>query len=79
MSESNVREACLRPDHASLYPGIEPGVWFTAATLAEHLEQRRNRGEAVPGPRSLSGEHFDFRGGDRPVGGRDVLGRRPED
>ena len=80
MNETNLREASLRPDYADRYPGIEPGVWFTAATLAEHLEVRRNRGgDAAPGPRPLSGEHFEFRGGERPVGHRDVLGRRPGD
>ena len=41
MSGAGVREARLRPDHAERYPGIEPGIWFTAATLAEHLNIRR--------------------------------------
>ena len=78
----SVREARLRPDHADRYPGIEPGVWFTAATLAEHLEARRARGgEVAPaeGTRQLSGLHFEFRGGERPVGMVAVLGRRPGD
>jgi hypothetical protein len=78
----SVREARLRPDHADRYPGIEPGVWFTAATLAEHLEARRARGGEVEpsgGPRPLSGQHFEFRGGERPVGMVAVLGRRPGD
>ncbi|MBA3316536.1 MAG: hypothetical protein H0T50_00395 [Gemmatimonadales bacterium] len=82
MSGPGVREARLRPAHAKLYPGIEPNVWFTAATLAEHLHLRRLReGEvdAAGTPRPLSPEHFDFRGGERPIGMRAVLGRRPGD
>jgi hypothetical protein len=82
MSDRNVREARLLPDHADQYPGIEPGVWFIAATLAEHLDLRRSRGsEPGPpsGPRTLSGDHFEFRGGEKPVGAHAVLGRRPGD
>lgn len=90
MPEQSVREARLRPDHAHRYPGIEPGIWFTAATLAEHLDLRRTRereresgresdGEPPSGPRPLSSEHFEFRGGEKPVGVRGVLGRRPGD
>lgn len=78
----SVREARLHPHHADLYPGIDPGVWFTAATLAEHLDLRRARGsegEPPGGPRPLSRDHFEFRGGDRPVGVSAVLGRRPGD
>jgi len=84
MTNPSLREARLVPDHADHYPGIEPGVWFTAATLAEHLDLRRVRereakGEPPSGPRPLSGEHFEFRGGERPLGVRAVLGRRPGD
>lgn len=82
MTERGVREARLRVDHADRYPGIEPGVWFTAATIAEHLDLRRARGEVgqpTGGARPLPGEHFEFRGGDKPIGMRAVLGRRPGD
>jgi hypothetical protein len=81
MSEATVREARLLPDHAELYPGIEPGVWFNAATLAEHISRRNARegGDPGEGPRVLSPEHFEFRGGERPVGVRAVLGRRDGD
>jgi hypothetical protein len=80
--DRSVREARLRPDHADEYPGIEPGVWFIAATLAEHLDLRRAReseGEPPSGPRMLSGDHFEFRGGEKPVGASGALGRRPGD
>ena len=82
MTDSGVREARLRPEHADRYPGIEPGVWFTAATLAEHLDRRFARGEVNggdTGPRVLAPEHFEFRGGGRPLGVRAVLGRRDSD
>ena len=36
MSTEPLREARLRPEFASRYPGVEAGVWYTAATLAEH-------------------------------------------
>lgn len=77
-----LREARLRPDHADLYPGVEPSVWFNAATLAEHIHLRRLRAGEVDGssgPRPLSVDHFEFRGGEKPVGLREVLGRRPGD
>ena len=58
-----VREARLRPEFAELYPGIEPGVWHTAATLAEHLLARLMREGAAPlPPRVLHPAHFEFRG-----------------
>lgn len=79
MSEAGVREARLLPDYAERYPGIEPGVWFTAATLAEHLDRRARNGDIDAGPRALSSEHFEFRGGERPIGVRAVLGRRHGD
>ena len=59
-----VREARLRPEYAALYPGVEPDVWYTAATLAEHLLGRFLReGEDRPPPeRILDDTHFEFRG-----------------
>lgn len=80
MSDPPVREARLRPEFADQYPGIEPGVWHTAATLSEHLDHRLAReGGAATGPRTLSPEHFEFRGGERPIGMRAALGRRTRD
>jgi hypothetical protein len=77
-----VRQARLRSAYADRYPGIDPEVWFTAATLAEHLDFRRARGdeEGPPsGPRSLAPAHFEFQGGEKPVGVRVALGRRLSD
>jgi hypothetical protein len=59
-----IREARLRAEFAALYPGVDPGTWYTAATLAEHLLGRILRGEAEgpAAPRVLDPAHFEFRG-----------------
>lgn len=60
------REARLRPEHASHYPGIPAGEWQPAAVLADRvLAGRLLRGasSALHG-RLLVEEHFEFRGGD---------------
>lgn len=61
------RQARLRAEYASLYPGLEPGVWVDANELAEQmLTQHLLR----PSPgfmlssRLLPEDHFDFRGGE---------------
>jgi hypothetical protein len=72
-----VREARLRPEFADLYPGVEPGVWYTAATLAEHLLGRMVRqedAEATVPERILDDTHFEFRGEPGLKGGRIILG-----
>ena len=76
-----VREARLRPEFAELYPGIEPSVWYTAATIAEHLLVRLVHQEAERRPpRVLDARHFDFRGSDGlPPGPRPTLGARSTD
>ena len=56
-SQSPVREARLRPAFASEYPGLAPGVWYIAATVASALRLAKE-----PCLR-LSDEHFEFRGG----------------
>ena len=59
------REARLRPEFADRYPGVDPEVWYIAATLAEHLLARFLRdGEAgrTPPERIMDPAHFDFRG-----------------
>jgi hypothetical protein len=61
------RQARLRAEYASLYPGLEPGVWVDANELAEQmLTQHLLR----PSPgfmlssRLLPEDHFDFWGGE---------------
>jgi hypothetical protein len=73
-AEPPVREARLRPEYSDHYPGIDPGVWFTAATLSDFLAARANRHRLSPESfdRVLDPQHFEFRGG----GGRSALPRR---
>jgi hypothetical protein len=76
-----VREARLRPEFAALYPGVQPDLWYTAATIAEHLRVRlaHQNAEQLP-PRVLDAQHFDFRGSDSlPPGPRPTLGARSSD
>jgi hypothetical protein len=35
--QPEVREARLRPEFATLYPGLQPGVWQDATGLAEEM------------------------------------------
>jgi hypothetical protein len=71
------REARLRPEFADLYPGVDPDVWYTAATLAEHLLARFIRHDlsdrTLP-PRVMDSKHFEFRGSTGMPGGRITLG-----
>ncbi len=81
-SPQPAREARLRPEFADRYPGVEPNVWFTAATLAEHLLARmlrQGKADLARIPRMLDPEHFEFRGGDGPLGSQGALGRRSDD
>lgn len=60
------REARLRPECAGRYPGIQAGVWESAAivcdrVLAGGLLRGSPREWSV---RVLPAEHFEFRGGD---------------
>lgn len=85
----DIREARLRPEFADRYPGLEPGVWFIAATLAEHLMGRyaRRPSRDVSGPgagagavaeppvRVLDPEHFEFRGTGPSGGARAMIVR----
>jgi hypothetical protein len=76
-----LREARLLPEFAELYAGVEPGVWYTAATIAEHMLLRLSQQDAEPlPPRILDPRHFDFRGSDSlPPGPRPTLGARSTD
>lgn len=63
------REARLRPEHATLYPGICAGVWEPAATLVDRIVAARllRGGQLDITGRVLSEEHFEFRGGTEDV------------
>ena len=67
MTDAPGRQARLRPEYASLYPGLEPGLWEEAEDLAEQLLTqhllRPSPGFGLSG-RVLPGDHFEFRGGD---------------
>jgi hypothetical protein len=77
-----VREGSLRSDYRHLYPGVQAGVWYIAASLTSAVgvgQEPLRRGSG----RVLSGLHFEFKGGDefglRPADARtrteDILGR----
>jgi hypothetical protein len=65
LSSIGRREARLRPEHAARYPGIEAGVWQSAAVLCDRvLAGGLLRGSPMDWrDRVLPAEHFEFRGG----------------
>ncbi|HKU62159.1 MAG TPA: hypothetical protein VJQ44_13125 [Gemmatimonadales bacterium] len=66
MINGSIREAKLRPEHASLYPAIEPGVWMRASDIGRQLLLWHLTAASVPdADRVMSEEHFEFRGGHR--------------
>jgi hypothetical protein len=76
-TDAPLREARLKPEYAELYPGVDPDVWYTAATLAEHLLARflrRDRASRSLPERILDDHHFEFRGEGGLKGGRIQLG-----
>lgn len=61
------REARLLPGSAHIFPGIPPGVWIQAATMADIVWTRRlQRAEGWLVGRALPPEHFEFRYGGLP-------------
>ena len=67
------REGRLKPQHASLYPGLTPGVWLPVETLIRHvtelLHQDPSKSRVITGTRLLHQEHFEYRGSSaRPEG-----------
>ncbi len=60
------REARLLPEHARFYPGIAPGVWESAAMLADRVLAGGllRGGEIGWRGRILHDAHFEFRGGE---------------
>jgi hypothetical protein len=62
----SIREARLRPEYATLYPDLIPGVWMPAYTLRDFVLERGlyQRRTGPPTHRRLQLEsHFEFRGG----------------
>jgi hypothetical protein len=56
----------LRPEFASLYPGLTPGRWEPAGRIAEAVLANvllHEMGEAPLPDRTLNEAHFEFRGG----------------
>ncbi|MEO6057889.1 MAG: hypothetical protein ABIQ49_13725, partial [Gemmatimonadales bacterium] len=61
--QSTIREAKLKPEHASLYPGVQPGVWMPASSIGQQLLLWHLTAPTMPqGDRLLTEEHFEFRG-----------------
>ena len=61
---TTIREARLRPEFASLYPSLQPGVWLPATTVGQKLLLWHLATAATPqGERLMAEEHFEFRGG----------------
>jgi hypothetical protein len=67
------RQARLRPEYATHYPGVPAGEWRPIGELLDcvasaRLRSGRRSGELLRG-RPLDDRHFEFRGGgDRPAG-----------
>ena len=67
--QSIIREARLKPEYATLYPGIQPGVWMPASAIGQQLLLWHLTAPDMPqGERLMAQEHFDFRGGQKRVG-----------
>jgi hypothetical protein len=66
---NTIREARLKPEYASLYPGLQPGVWMSASAMGQQLLLWHLSAQAMPqGERLMADEHFEFRGGQKRVG-----------
>ena len=64
----DTRRARVRPEFASLYPEIVPGVWMSALQATRLVRRRGARKECQRGcarGRVLCEVHFEFRGGRR--------------
>jgi len=73
MGTKRGREGRLKPQHASLYPGLEAGVWLPVETLIRHvtelIHREPSRSRIITGPRLLHQDHFEYRGAsERPEG-----------
>ncbi len=77
-----IRWARLGPAFAHLYPGLDAGAWYPAASVAAYfrswLVRHPDRAAGAHLPRGLETAHFEFRGGvprDDPW----LSGQSPED
>jgi hypothetical protein len=69
--QSAAREARLRPEFAAEYPYLTPGVWESAAVLADRVmahHLRRPSARFVSKARALDPAHFEFRRSEQRVG-----------
>jgi hypothetical protein len=59
------RQARLREEYATWYPGIPPGRWQLAEAVRRIVLRQLRHGAPswAPGPRILSDLHFEFQGG----------------
>lgn len=58
-----LRQARLKPEFASLYPTLEPGVWLPAAEAAAQVLAMMREANATFEDRVMTERHFEFRGG----------------
>jgi hypothetical protein len=79
LTTARIGQARLLPAASNLYPGVPPGVWMQAATMADMvLAQRLRRGDFSLAERALDPAHFEFRTGERvsPAGLRTLWPQR---
>ena len=66
LSDPSLRVARLKREHATLYPGLDAGVWYPAGSVAEYYLAwliRHPGPSTQPRARVLDASHFEFRGG----------------
>ena len=73
MTAERGREGRLKPEHAALYPGLQPGVWLPVETLLQYVTEviyrDRSKSGVITGTRLLHQDHFEYRGSSaRPEG-----------
>lgn len=73
MSAKRGREGRLKRQHASLYPGLQAGVWLPVETLIRHvtdlIHKDPSKSRVITGARLLHQDHFEYRGtSERPEG-----------
>jgi hypothetical protein len=72
------REAKLKPEFADMYPGLQAGIWYPAARVAEYFLARLAQfpfATTEQADRELDERHIEFRGGTPADAERDVASR----